>query len=91
MFFGYTLCISKISALSSARIEYRIPIPLVVGSNPSGRAKRKATVRWFFLLRVNEGFEGRVSERLPGAGFPAPPLRPQAGKSLRARQKEKPP
>ena len=26
-------------ALSSARIEYRIPIPLVVGSNPSGRAR----------------------------------------------------
>ena len=32
--------IRKISALSSARIEYRIPIPLVMGSNPLGRAKQ---------------------------------------------------
>ncbi len=28
-----------VSALSSVRIEYRIPIPLVVGSNPPGRAR----------------------------------------------------
>ena len=30
-----------ISTLSSARIEYRIPIPMVVGSNPSGRENKR--------------------------------------------------
>ena len=36
----------------------------------------------FFCFDIAEGFEGRVSERLSGTGFPAPPLRPQAGKSF---------
>ena len=42
----------------------------------------------FFVFDIAEGFEGRVSERLPGAGFPAPPLRPQAGKSFIPSQKK---
>ena len=42
--------ILKISALSSARIEYRIPIPLVVGSNPSGRAKNKYRMGYILHL-----------------------------------------
>ena len=33
--------------ISSARIEYRIPIPLVVGSNPSRRATKEVLQQLF--------------------------------------------
>ena len=42
------------TVLSSARIEYRIPIPMVVGSNPSGRVTKKLpSLCWEFFLIVN--------------------------------------
>ena len=39
----------------------------------------------FFVFHM--GLEGRVSENSPVDCFPAPPLRPQAGKSLHPHQK----
>jgi hypothetical protein len=40
----------------------------------------------FFLLIRMKGIEGRVLKNSPGDCFSAPPLRPQAGKSLHPHQ-----
>jgi len=39
-------------------------------------------VAFLFFINNQEGLEGRVLEKPPGEGFPAPQLRPQSGKSF---------
>ena len=66
-----------ICTLSSVRIEYRIPIPLVVGSNPTGCAKKnkvaKATL--FFSGRVEATHNPRRHTDNVGGGVLDAPKR----------------
>ncbi len=87
--FPFTLGWSVHCALSSVRIEYRIPIPLVVGSNPSGRAKRKVTVKVAFSFACEQrDSKGACKKGRRGQAFPRHrSARRRANPSGRAKRK----
>ena len=51
-FQNYVILLYTASALSSVRIEYRIPIPMVMGSNPLGRVWKEPS----FVFQDKRGF-----------------------------------
>ena len=50
------------SALSSVRIEYRIPIPMVMGSNPLGRVSLTANCLRSFLVQLMNIISNSINE-----------------------------
>ena len=54
---------------------------------PSSAPKNQYSIWSAGFFFIDMGLEGRVLENSPVDCFPAPPLRPQAGKSLHPHQK----